>query len=105
MIWQVDAWRARITVTLGDDLITDCPFAGLSLTARQRQVLQLAVDGRSTKEIAKELSMSARTAEGHLAALRSLAGASTLHGLTALAVASGMAWPSWLDCERYPSSG
>jgi DNA-binding CsgD family transcriptional regulator len=71
--------------------------ASVSLTARQLQVLQLAVDGLSAKEIAQELSISVRTAEGHLAALRSLAGVGTLHGLTAWAVASGAAWPSWLS--------
>jgi DNA-binding CsgD family transcriptional regulator len=81
---------------LGGNLIPEGSLASLQLTERQLQVLRLAVDGRSTKEIAKELFMSVRTAEGHLAALRSLAGTSTLHGLTAWAVATGVAWPSWL---------
>lgn len=74
----------------------------LPLTLRQLQVLQLAVDGRTTKEIARELSISARTAEGHLAALRSLANIGTVHGLTALAVAAGLAWPSRLSRHDGP---
>jgi DNA-binding CsgD family transcriptional regulator len=87
----------RNRVTLGGDLIQKRCSASVSLTARQLEVLQLAVDGLSAKEMAQELSISVRTAEGHLAALRSLAGVGTLHGLTAWAVASGAAWPSWLS--------
>lgn len=84
-------------VNLGGNLIQKRCSASVSLTARQLEVLQLAVDGLSAKEMAQELSISVRTAEGHLAALRSLAGVGTLHGLTAWAVASGAAWPSWLS--------
>ena len=44
------------------------PTAGdpvAKLTARQRQILQLLAEGRSTKEIASRLSISARTVEFH----------------------------------------
>jgi DNA-binding CsgD family transcriptional regulator len=88
-------------VTLGGDVSPEGFLASLPLTLRQLQVLQLAVDGRTTKEIARELSISARTAEGHLAALRSLADIRTVHGLTALAVAAGLAWPSQLGPPRW----
>ena len=37
----------------------------VSLTARQREVLQLLAEGRSAKEIASSLSISARTVEFH----------------------------------------
>ena len=36
-----------------------------SLTPRQREVLQLLAEGRSAKEIASSLSISARTVEFH----------------------------------------
>ena len=35
------------------------------LTPRQHQVLLLILDGRATKQIARELSIRQRTAEGH----------------------------------------
>ena len=35
------------------------------LTARQREVLQLIAEGRTTKEIAQKLDLSARTVENH----------------------------------------
>ena len=41
----------------------DAPFA--ALTPRQREVLQLLAEGRSAKEIASSLSISARTVEFH----------------------------------------
>jgi DNA-binding NarL/FixJ family response regulator len=36
-----------------------------SLTPRQREILQLLAEGRSAKEIAKTLAISARTVEFH----------------------------------------
>jgi DNA-binding NarL/FixJ family response regulator len=38
---------------------------GPALTARQREVLQLIAEGRTTKEIAQRLDLSARTVETH----------------------------------------
>jgi DNA-binding NarL/FixJ family response regulator len=43
--------------------------AGQRLTARQREVLQLFAEGRSAKEVAAVLKISARTAEFHKARL------------------------------------
>ena len=37
-----------------------------SLTAREREVLQLLAEGRATKEIAAELFLSQKTVESHL---------------------------------------
>ena len=44
------------------------------LTPRQREVLQLVIKGRSAKEIASLLHMSARTAEFHKARLMDVSG-------------------------------
>ena len=55
---QVLAWRTRQPLQLQED-----PYCGLS--AREREVLHLVVDGLTTKEIAKRLAVSVKTAENH----------------------------------------
>jgi DNA-binding NarL/FixJ family response regulator len=40
---------------------------GLRLTARQKQILQLLAEGKSSKEVAVALSISVKTAETHRA--------------------------------------
>ena len=46
-------------------LATRAGSAGDPLTLRQREILQLVVEGRTTKEIAQKLTLSARTVETH----------------------------------------
>jgi DNA-binding CsgD family transcriptional regulator len=79
---------------MGDQIDTESSDQMMSLTQRQRQVLQLAVDDRSAKEIGHVLGISVRTVEGHLVHLRDLAGVNTLAGLTAWAVAKGVVSPT-----------
>jgi len=55
--------------------------AGGKLTPRQREVLQLIVEGRTMKEIANLLGISPRTAETHKYEMMQLLGASTTAGL------------------------
>ena len=43
----------------------DSRKAGLRLTARQRQILQLLAEGKSSKEVAAALNISVKTAEVH----------------------------------------
>ncbi len=43
--------------------------ASLGITERERQVLQLLADGRSNKEIARQLSLSPNTVKTHVARL------------------------------------
>jgi DNA-binding NarL/FixJ family response regulator len=52
-----------------------------SLTLRQREVLQMIAEGRSTKEIAAALSVSVKTVETHRAALMSRLGIHDIPGL------------------------
>jgi DNA-binding NarL/FixJ family response regulator len=42
------------------------PTAGLELTAREREVLLLVVDGLANKQIARRLQISEKTVKGHL---------------------------------------
>jgi DNA-binding NarL/FixJ family response regulator len=59
-----------ITPALAADVLQDVRQAAKSdptdaITPRQREILKLLAEGRSAKEIAKELSISARTVEFH----------------------------------------
>ena len=56
-----------------------------ALTARQREVLQMLAEGRSTKEIATALQVSIKTVESHRAALMQRLGIHDLAGLVVFA--------------------
>ncbi|TMA27376.1 MAG: response regulator transcription factor [Deltaproteobacteria bacterium] len=55
--------RSVVEAYMTKDLSTDL------LTARERQVLQMVGEGKSTKDVAKMLGISAKTAESHRARL------------------------------------
>jgi DNA-binding NarL/FixJ family response regulator len=57
-----------------------------SLTPRQREILQLIAEGKSTKEIAFALSVSIKTVETHRAALMERLGIRDVAGLVIFAV-------------------
>jgi DNA-binding NarL/FixJ family response regulator len=57
-----------------------------TLTPRQREILQLVAEGRSTKEIAFALSVSIKTVETHRAALMERLGIHDVAGLVLFAV-------------------
>jgi len=59
-----------------------------SLTLRQRQILDLVLSGKASKNIAAELSISQRTVENHRAAIMKRTGASSLPALARLALAA-----------------
>jgi DNA-binding NarL/FixJ family response regulator len=61
-----------------------------TLTTRQREVLQLVAEGRSVKEIAAILKVSAKTVEFHKAALMDRLGIHTTAELTRYAIGHGM---------------
>jgi len=69
------------------------PVGIVHLTARQAEVLQLAVRGLSGKQIARHLGISARTVEGHFSAMRQRAGAHNQSELVAYGVAAGLVNP------------
>lgn len=63
---------------------------GGRITQRQREVLQLIAEGRSTKEIAELLKLSAKTVEFHRAGLMNELGLRSIAELTRYAVAHGI---------------
>lgn len=66
-----------------------------ALTARQREVLQMIAEGRSTKEIAFALEVSIKTAETHRAAIMERLGIHDIAGLALFAARHGL-----VDLER-----
>jgi FixJ family two-component response regulator len=61
-----------------------------SLTQRQREVMVLAIDGLSNKEIARHLSISHRTVEIHKARVMHKTGADTVLDLARIAEVGGL---------------
>lgn len=60
------------------------------LTARQREVLQLVVEGRSAKEVAAVLKISTRTAEAHKARILEVLGLHSTAELVQYAIRNGI---------------
>lgn len=66
------------------------PAAHHALTARQRQVLTMVVDGRPTKWIAAQLAISVRTVEQHRASIMKRSGCGSIAQLVRWALAQGI---------------
>lgn len=66
-----------------------------SLTARQREILQLVAEGKSTKEIAFALDVSVKTVETHRTAIMERLGIRDLAGLVVYAIRNGL-----IDIDR-----
>jgi DNA-binding NarL/FixJ family response regulator len=63
---------------------------GSKLTPRQREVLQLVAEGKSTKEISSTLGISPKTVEFHRNSLMDELGVRTIAELTRYAISQGM---------------
>lgn len=61
-----------------------------ALTSRQREILQLIVEGNTSKEIATRLLLSPRTVESHRADIMERLGVSDLPGLVLIALRAGL---------------
>jgi len=62
----------------------------LTLTPREREVLQLIAEGKSSKDIANTLQISAKTVEYHRDNIKRKLGVNTIAGLTRSAIAGGL---------------
>ena len=63
------------------------------LTPRQREILQLVAEGRSTKEVAQLLDLSVKTVEAHRAQIMERLDIHDLAGLVRYAVRAGLVSP------------
>ena len=63
---------------------------GKLLTARQLEILRLVASGKTTKEIARHLSISPKTVEFHRSRLMERTGTSDVTGLTRFALQNGV---------------
>ena len=73
---------------LGTPPPENAPLDGL--TPRQREILQLIAEGKSTKAIAFDLSLSVKTVETHRSALMQRLGIRDVAGLVVFAVRHGL---------------
>jgi two-component system, NarL family, response regulator NreC len=64
------------------------PYAGL--TPREREVFHLVIEGRSTKEVARELGIRPKTAENHRSRMMAKLGAHGVADLVRLAARRGL---------------
>ena len=60
------------------------------LSAREREVLQLLAEGKSTKEIASDLHVSVKTIETHRQNIMQKLNIHTIAGLTRYAIREGL---------------
>ena len=84
------ALRRPATATHADADVTDAIARLETLTAREREVMQLIVEGRANKVIAAKLSLSIRTVETHRAKIMEKAEARSLAELVRMAIAAGL---------------
>jgi two-component system response regulator NreC len=73
--------------------LTKTDFPQPPLTARQRQVLQLVAEGKTTKEVASLLGVSVKTAESHRASLMDRLSIHETAGLVRYAIRIGLIRP------------
>jgi len=67
-----------------------CPPAGSTLTAREKQVLQMLVEGRSNKEIGAPLGIEERTVKAHIAKMMRKVGVQNRIALSVHAISQSL---------------
>jgi DNA-binding NarL/FixJ family response regulator len=79
--------RTPLAAAAGDGATADI------LTSRQREILQLVAEGKSTKEVAQLLDVSAKTVETHRGQIMERLGIHDLAGLVRYAIRTGLVSP------------
>jgi two-component system response regulator NreC len=83
----------RISKAVVEAYLAGTELESVALTSRERQVLQLVGEGRSTKQIAALLGISAKTADSHRAKLMEKLDIHQVAGLVRYAIRSGLIEP------------
>ncbi|MGP8035073.1 MAG: response regulator [Steroidobacteraceae bacterium] len=83
----------RISKAVVEAYLAGTDPQSVALTSRERQVLQLVGEGRSTKQIAALLGISAKTADSHRAKLMEKLDIHQVAGLVRYAIRSGLIEP------------
>jgi len=83
----------RISTAVVEAYLAGTDLQSVALTSRERQVLQLVGEGRSTKQIAALLGISAKTADSHRAKLMEKLDIHQVAGLVRYAIRSGLIEP------------
>jgi DNA-binding NarL/FixJ family response regulator len=84
--------EAYLSKRLSTKEATDDPSA-LMLTSREREVIQLLAEGKSNKEVANSLGITARTAEGHRSEVMRKLKLGSLAELIRFAIRNGIVEP------------
>jgi two-component system, LuxR family, response regulator FixJ len=84
------ALRQPTVKSLGDDDLAAIRARMDELTAREREVMQLLIEGRANKVIAAKLGLSIRTVETHRAKVMEKTDARSLAELVRMAIACGI---------------
>jgi DNA-binding NarL/FixJ family response regulator len=98
-IREVMAGRAYLSPSVSGHVVSGVRERAFSespldaLTPRQREILQMIAEGKSTKGIAAALDVSVKTAETHRAALMDRLGIRDVAGLVLFAVRHGLVDP------------
>lgn len=82
-----------ISIAVADAIRSSGPPPEASLTAREREVLQLVAEGKTTKEIAGILGVSVKTADAHRTRLMQKLNIHDIAGLTRFAIRQGVIQP------------
>jgi two-component system, NarL family, response regulator NreC len=82
-----------VSGTLVEAYLGKTSFSRVPLTSRQRQVLQLVAEGKTTKEVASLLGVSVKTAESHRASLMEKLSIHDTAGLVRYAIRIGLIRP------------
>lgn len=83
---------ARITETVLEQYVKNCSAAGPldSLSSREREILQLVVEGRTSAEIAGEVALSTKTVETYRSRIMRKLGIEDLPALVKFAIQHGI---------------
>jgi len=81
---------SKVSRTIVDSYVEKRGLAADPLTPREREVLQLIAEGKTTKEISTLLEISIKTAEAHRTKLMTKVGTHGVAGLVRYAIRRGM---------------